>query len=102
MKHPRKALLLLSMAVLVLSLASCTVNWFGETRDVPWYYVAVPVFLIFVLGYVILMSKTYICPRCKKEFKAKPYQLSVMIHMNGQRIAQCPSCGRKGFCRSKR
>ena len=102
MKHPRKALLLLSMAVLVLSLSSCTVNWFGETRDVAWYYIAIPVALIAVCGYFILMSRTYICPRCHREFKAKPYQLSVMIHMNGRRLAKCPYCGRKGFCKSRR
>ena len=102
MKHPRKALLLLSTAVLVLSLSSCTVNWFGETRDVAWYYIAIPVALIAVCGYFILMSRTYICPRCHREFKAKPYQLSVMIHMNGQRLAKCPHCGRKGFCKSRR
>ena len=102
MKHPRKALLLLSTAVLVLSLSSCTVNWFGETRDVAWYYIAIPVALIAVCGYFILMSRTYICPRCHREFKAKPYQLSVTIHMNGQRLAKCPHCGRKGFCKSRR
>lgn len=102
MKHAKKAILLPILITMILSLASCTVNWFGETRDVPWYYVAVPVFLIFALGYVILMSKTYICPRCKTEFKAKPYQLSVTVHMNGERFAKCPNCGRKGFCKVKK
>ena len=102
MKHTKKLLLLLGLTILVLSLASCTVNWFGGTRDVPWYYVAVPVILIGVIGYYILMSRTYICPDCHTEFKVKPYQLSVMVHMNGKRLAKCPNCGRKGFCQSKR
>ena len=102
MKYAKKAILLLILTVVLLSLASCTVNWFGETRDVPWYYIAIPVSLIAVCGYYILMSRTYICPHCHREFKVKPYQLSVMVHMNRQRLAKCPHCGRKDFCKSKR
>ena len=102
MKYAKKAILLLILTVVLLSLASCTVNWFGETRDVPWYYIAIPVSLITVCGYYILMSRTYICPHCHREFKVKPYQLSVMVHMNRQRLAKCPHCGRKNFCKSKR
>ena len=94
-------LLLLLLAVMAL-FTSCQVNWFGETRDVPWYYIVVPIVLIAILGYVILMSRTYICPHCKAEFKVKPYQLSVMIHMCRKRLAKCPKCGRKGFCPIKR
>ena len=90
------------MSAITLSLSSCTVNWFGGTKDVPWYFVAIPVLLIFILGYVILMSKTYICPHCGTEFKAKPHQLYVTIHMGGKRMAKCPTCGKKGFCRVKR
>ena len=102
MKHLKKVILLFCTAAIVLSLASCTVNWFGETRDVPWYYIAIPVSLIAVCSYFILMSRTYVCPRCHTQFKAKPYQLSVAIHMNGERLAKCPNCGLKGFCKSKR
>ena len=86
---------------MALSLSSCTVNWFGDTMDVPWYFVAIPIMLIAVFGYIILMAKTYICPLCKTEFKAKPYQLYVTIHMGRRRIAKCPKCGRKGFCEIK-
>ena len=99
MKKIRFVLLLLAVTAL---LTSCQVNWFGDTREVAWYYVVVPIVLIAFLGYAILMSRTYICPQCKAEFKAKPYQLYVMVHMGGKRIAKCPKCGRKGFCRIKR
>lgn len=102
MKYAKKTILLLILTIVLLSLASCTVNWFGETRDVPWYYIAIPVSLIAVCGYYILMSRTYICPHCHREFKVKPYQLSVMVHMNRHRLAKCPHCGRKDFCKSKR
>lgn len=89
-------------ATIVLTLSSCTVNWFGDTLDVPWYYVAVPVLLVFILLYSLIMSKTYICPHCKTEFKAKPYQLYVTIHFDGKRLAKCPNCKRKSFCESKK
>lgn len=98
----KKVLLLLIPLIMVLSLTSCTVNWFGGTREVPWYYVAIPVAVIFVLSYVALMSLTYICPDCNTEFKAKPYQLYVTVHFGNKRIAKCPKCGRKGFCKIKR
>ena len=98
----KKAFLFFVILIMVLSLSSCTINWFGGTKDVPWYYVAIPVILIAVVGYFILMSKTYICPDCGTEFKAKPYHLFVTIHMGGKRIAKCPKCGRMGYCKIKR
>lgn len=81
-----------------LSLSSCTVNWFGGKVDVPWYCVAIPVAIIFILGYVRLMSLTFVCPHCKTEFKPKPHQLYVTVHMNRKRLAKCPNCGKKSFC----
>lgn len=99
MKKIGFCLLLLSVA---LSLASCTVNWFGDTAEVPWYWVAIPVAVVFAAGYFILMSKTYVCPHCKTEFKAKPYQLSVTVHMGGKRLAKCPNCQKRSFCEVKR
>ena len=76
-----KKLLSLPLFLLpALCLCSCEVNWFGETLDAPWYAIAIPVALIAVVGYFILMSKTYVCPECGTEFKAKPWQLSVMVH----------------------
>lgn len=98
----KKAFLFSVLSTITLSLTSCTVNWFGGRLDVPWFFVAIPVVAIFVFGYLILMSKTYICPHCKTEFKAKPYQLYVTIHMGRKRVAKCPNCGRKGFCEIKK
>ena len=98
----KKAFSFLALWTITVSLSSCKVNWFGDTLDVPWYYIAIPVLLIAVFGYVILMSKTYVCPHCQTEFKAKPHQLYVTIHMGRKRVAKCPKCGRKGFCEVKR
>ena len=97
----KKAFLFSALLTAILTLTSCRVNWFGETADVPWYYIAIPVALIFICGYIILMSKTYICPHCKTEFKAKPHQFYVTVHMGGKRYAKCPNCKRKGFCKVK-
>ena len=98
----KKALLILLLLSLSLSLSSCTVNWFTTTVEVPWYVVALPVALLLIGAYLILISRTYICPHCKTEFKAKPYQLYVTLHMNGKRMAKCPHCGKKSFCEIKK
>lgn len=91
-----------ALALSALALTSCKVNCFGNTLDVPWYFIAVPVILIFAVSYIILMSRTYVCPECKNEFKPKWYRLSVGIHFNGKRIVTCPKCGRRGFCERKK
>ena len=98
----KKVFLFSFVIAVTLFLSSCTVNWFGGTVDVPWYYVAIPVLLIAICGYFILMSKTYICPHCRTEFKAKPYQLYVTVHMSGKRLAKCPNCKKKSFCNIKK
>lgn len=96
----KRALVFLLLLTITLSLASCEVNWFGDTLDVPWYDIAGPIALISIIAYAILMSKTYICPHCQTEFKAKPYQLSVTVHMNRKRLARCPVCKKMSFCKS--
>lgn len=98
----KKAFFFSILMTVTLCLTSCQVNWFGDTLDVPWYYIAIPVAIIFIAGYFILMSKTFICPHCGKEFKAKPYQLYVTVHMNRKRLAKCPRCNKMSFCRVKR
>ena len=94
----KKLVLTTTLFLLTFLLTSCNVNWFGDSLYVPWYWVVLPVFLIFVVSYLILMSRTYICPNCKNEFKPKWYEFSVCLHFNGKRVVKCPKCGRKGFC----
>lgn len=98
----KKACIFLCLLSVLLSFTSCQVNWFGETVDAPWYFVVIPILLIFAVAYWIIMSKTYICPACKTEFKPKWYQLSVCVHFMGKRVAKCPKCGRTGFCDIKK
>ena len=98
----KKLCISLCLLGILLSFTSCRVNWFGEAVDAPWYVVAIPVLLLLAAAYLIVMSRTYICPACKTEFKPKWYQLSVCVHFMGKRLAKCPHCGRKGFCDSKK
>lgn len=98
----KKIILSASLLLSMFMLSSCKVNWFGETIDVPWYFVAIPFTVIIVASYLILINKTYICPNCGAEFKPRWYQLYVGVHMGNKRIAKCPYCGEKGWCKIKR
>ena len=98
----RKIILSILLAMSALSLCSCKVNWFGESFDAPWYVIAIVIAVIAVIVYVPIISSTYVCPKCNTEIKPKWYQLSVCIHMNGERLVKCPHCGRKGFCKRKK
>ena len=97
----KKVFLISLVLISALMLSSCQVNWFGSHFDVPWYFIAVPVVILFVVLYVFMISKTYVCPKCQTEFKPKWYQIYITIHFNGSRVAKCPNCGRKGFCARK-
>ena len=57
--HMKKLLFSLLTLCMAFSLTSCQVNWFGETYDAPWYMVAVPVILIFVVGYLVIWAVIY-------------------------------------------
>ncbi|MBQ7353691.1 MAG: hypothetical protein IJW54_06805 [Clostridia bacterium] len=95
--------ILITLALLMLTLTSCEVSWGNERYDVPWYYIAIPVtlFVIIILiisGYFIF-KRTYICPKCEKEFKpTKWYNLLWTVHFCGSRLFKCPHCKRTSFC----
>lgn len=98
----KKLCLLLLFAMVLTTLSGCTVNWFGAQYDVPWYYVAVPVAIIFVIAHIVIMSGTYVCPDCNTEFKPKWYHFFTYIHHGSKRVAKCPNCNRKGLCKRKK
>lgn len=97
----KKALLILSALSLPVLLTGCTVNWFNTTKDVPWYFIAIPIVIIFVAAHVTIMSCTYVCPKCNTEFKPKFYHFFTYVHFGNKRIAKCPKCKRTGFCKKK-
>jgi DNA-directed RNA polymerase subunit RPC12/RpoP len=88
--------------IILLCLTSCTVNWFGETREAPWWTIAIPVVVVSIAGCYFIYSATYVCPRCGFEFKPKWYELSALVHMGRARIMKCPSCGKRGYCKPKK
>lgn len=95
--------ILITLVLLMLTLTSCEVNWGNERYDVPWYYIAIPVTLIVIItlaisGYFIF-KRTYICPKCEKEFKPnKWYNPLWTVHFCGSRLFKCPHCKRTSFC----
>ena len=66
-ENMKKAYSLLFLLTMALSLTSCKVNWFGETREVAWYFVVIPILLVLVIAYAIIMTNTYICPHCGRK-----------------------------------
>ncbi len=102
----KKLVLSFMFLVSALVLTSCKVNWFGQTYDAPWYIILVstiiPAFVVIVAVYFFIINATYICPECKTEFKPKWNHFYVTIHFDDERVAKCPKCGRKGFCKKKK
>ena len=86
-------------AVLLICLTSCTVNWFGETREAPWWTIAIPVVIVSIISYYIIYTRTYVCPYCGFTFKPKWYELSALTHYCKARLMKCPACGKRGFCK---
>lgn len=97
----KKFLSIIILIVLVLSLSGCTVNWFDKQYDVPWFVIAVPVAVIFIIAHFHIMSGTYICPVCGATFKPKWYQISAYLHFMGKRLIKCPNCKKRSYCERK-
>lgn len=87
----------------LLLLSSCTVNWFDGPHDVPWWTVAIPTVLLFIILAVIarrcFTGKAYICPQCRETFSPAWWRAALTVHLNSNRVFKCPHCGRRGFCR---
>ena len=98
----RKLCLCILALTLALSLTACTANWFGDTVDTPWYTIVFSIVLIVLCACALVMSRTFVCPRCNTEFKPKPYQLYTTIHINRKRLGKCPNCKKIHFCETKR
>ncbi len=96
----RKLFSMIALIVLMLSLSGCTVNWFDKHYDVPWFVIAIPVTIIFLIAHIYIMSGTYVCPECGTSFKPKWYQFSA-FHFMGERLVKCPKCKKTNFCKRK-
>lgn len=98
----RKTKFLITLVICTMLLSGCKVNWFGESYDVPWYAVALPIAVIFIIAHIHIMSGLYICPNCGAEIKCKWYHFHMYMHLGGKRFAKCPNCNWKGFCKRKK
>ena len=83
----------------LLSMTACQVNWGNAKYEVPWWIIALPVTLILIIAHLWIISRLYKCPHCHTIFHPKWYHFSSWIHVNNKRIAKCPNCSQKGFCK---
>lgn len=97
----RKLFSVIALLLLMLSLSGCTVNWFDKQYDVPWFAIAIPVAVIFLIAHICIMSGTYVCPECGASFKPKWYQVSAYFHFMGKRLIKCPECKKTSYCKRK-
>ena len=99
----RRLMLVVFAVFLTPCLTSCEVHWFNQSYDVPWWTIAIPVTLIFVVTWFfagkIIAKKEYRCPKCQKNFYPTWWKAAFSIHINDDRVFKCPHCGRKGFCK---
>ena len=102
----RIGIFIFAVCLTMLSLTSCTVNWFDRTYEVPWWVIVIPSALIVVISLWLagkhIASQEYICPECGKKFYPKWHQAAFSVHMNDDRVLKCPHCGKKGFCHLSR
>ena len=98
----RKLYLLLSVFTLMFGLSSCTVNWFDEKIEVPWWMIAIPTAVFVILVLVItgkyFSKQIYVCPKCNKEFHPDWKKAALSLHVNSDRMFKCPHCGKTSMC----
>jgi hypothetical protein len=65
----------------------------------PWWIGAILVGIIFLAAHLYCMTRKYHCPKCGSVFRVKWYAFSTWYHAGERRVAKCPHCKRKGFCK---
>ena len=98
----KKLIFAIVIGICPLALSGCKVNWFGQTYDAPWYFIAIFVAVIFVIAHFSIMSQTYICPHCGAEIKPKWYNFNTYMHWCGKRFVKCPVCRKMGYGKRKK
>lgn len=95
----KKILFIILTILLVLPLVACEINWFGDTVEVEWYYIIVPIIIICIVGYIIMMRSYYECAHCGAIFRPKWYHFFVALHFCKKRLVKCPHCGKTSYSR---
>lgn len=65
----------------------------------PWWIGAILVGIIFLAAHLYCVTRKYHCPKCGRAFRVKWYAFSTWYHDDERRVAKCPYCKRKGFCK---
>lgn len=88
-------------AMLSCLLTSCEAHWFGKSYDVPWWGIAIPVLMIFLLTLIFggrwLAKTAYACPFCGKHFYPR-LRAIFAIHIGSKLLLKCPHCKERRFC----
>ena len=78
-----------------------TVHWFGSYFSVPFAVGIVSIIIItliiFIAAYATITSKYYVCQKCGKRFKGRPWDV-FSSHMGDDRLLRCPVCRKKTVC----
>lgn len=96
-----KTLIFLIVIFSIFTLSGCDVHFGSVHYDVPWWVIAVPVFIVILVAHLVLVHRTYNCPNCGYKIKPKWYQISIWVHVGNKRLVKCPNCGKKDMCVSK-
>ena len=88
---------LLALIMLTCMLTSCEAHWENARFDVPWWIVAIFCVVVFLIAHLIIIRKSYRCPRCNTVFHPRWYEFSSWLHHGNQRAMKCPHCHRQGF-----
>lgn len=65
----------------------------------PWWIGAILVGIIFLAAHLYCVTRKYHCPKCGRAFRVKWYAFSTWYHDEERRVAKCPYCKQKGFCK---
>lgn len=70
----------------------------------PFWMGAVLVGIVVLAAHLYCVTRRYHCPKCGKTFRVKWYAFSTYYHEgisrdSKRRVAKCPHCKRKGFCK---
>lgn len=93
---------ILFFPLVVLTLTSCKINWFGASYDVPWWAIVIPAAIILIISHICIIRTTFVCPKCENSFRPHFYEISAWIHMGNKRACKCQKCGYKGFCEKEK
>lgn len=94
---------IISVVFCLLFLTSCDVHFGSVHYDVPWWVIALPISLIFLVIWRIggkgISSHKYVCPKCLESFYPEWWAAGVSLHINDDRYFKCPYCKKRSFCR---